>query len=115
VAAAVGDAAGLSPGDAWRLPYVEACVLEALRLLPPAYMVGRCATRDVAVAGWELPQGETRGAPGREVRPAWASLLSTAGCARLPPAAAETHFPSFHFRFLSCRHHRAGISLPAAP
>ena len=29
------------------LPYLEAVVLETLRLRPPAYIVGRCASRDV--------------------------------------------------------------------
>ena len=43
---------GLDAGDFRHLPYTEACVLETLRIRPPAYMVGRCASRDV-----ELHQG----------------------------------------------------------
>ena len=32
------------------LPYLEAVVLETLRLRPPAYIVGRCASRDLQLA-----------------------------------------------------------------
>lgn len=42
-----------------RLPYVEAVVLEALRLYSPAYMVGRCACRDVELAGGHRLQAGT--------------------------------------------------------
>lgn len=37
----------LDAGDYSKLPYTEACILETLRIRPPAYMVGRCAARDV--------------------------------------------------------------------
>lgn len=46
--------------DCPRLPYTEACVLESMRLMPPAYMVGRCAHhRDVTLDGREFPRGTT--------------------------------------------------------
>lgn len=41
------------------LRYVEAVVLEALRLYSPAYMVGRCANSDIQLAGYNLPAGTT--------------------------------------------------------
>ena len=37
----------LDAGDYSKLTYTEACILETLRIRPPAYMVGRCASRDV--------------------------------------------------------------------
>ena len=40
-----------------RLPVLEAIVLEALRLYSPAYMVGRCACRDVVLLGPPGPGG----------------------------------------------------------
>jgi cytochrome P450 len=50
----------LGPGVLPQLPYVTAVVLEALRLWSPAYMVGRCANRDVELAGgYVLPAGTT--------------------------------------------------------
>ena len=42
-----------------RLKYCEAVVYEAMRLAPPAYMVGRCCAEDVRVAGYDLPKGTT--------------------------------------------------------
>jgi cytochrome P450 len=57
-----GDAAGAvpGPGDLPQLPYLTAVVLEALRLWSPAYMVGRCAAKDVQLAGgYTLPAGTT--------------------------------------------------------
>ena len=32
------------------LPYLASVILETLRLRPPAYIVGRCASRDVQLA-----------------------------------------------------------------
>ena len=48
-----------SAADYARMPYVEATVLETMRLLPPAYMVGRCCAEDVVVGGYDLPEGTT--------------------------------------------------------
>ena len=48
-----------SAADVARMPYVEATVLETMRLLPPAYMVGRCCAEDVVVGGYDLPEGTT--------------------------------------------------------
>ena len=46
--------------DCARLPFTEACILESMRLKPPAYMVGRCAHhRPVSLGGFDHPQGTT--------------------------------------------------------
>jgi cytochrome P450 len=51
------------PADVGRLPFTEAILLEALRLLPPAYIVGRCAQAGVDAFGpgarCTLPPGTT--------------------------------------------------------
>src|SRR5690606_30209488 len=39
------------------LPYTRAVFLEALRLCPPAWVIGRRAVRDVVVANWRFPAG----------------------------------------------------------
>ncbi|WP_295823306.1 cytochrome P450 [uncultured Deinococcus sp.] len=51
--------AGRDPdaADARALPYVNACIQEALRLYPPAWIVPRQATEPVTVAGYDLPAG----------------------------------------------------------
>lgn len=41
------------------LPYLEAIVLEALRLYSPAYMVGRCNNAPALVGGFALDAGTT--------------------------------------------------------
>jgi len=41
------------------LPLTTACVFEAMRLRPPAYLVGRCAARDVRLGPWRVPGGTT--------------------------------------------------------
>lgn len=38
--------------------YLQAVVLEALRLRPPAYIVGRCAAREAQLGAFSLPAGE---------------------------------------------------------
>lgn len=48
-----------SASDARNLPYTEAVVLEALRMYAPAYMVGRCACKDVQLGEYALPAGTT--------------------------------------------------------
>ena len=55
-----GDGATLDAGDFSKLPYTEACVLETLRIRPPAYMVGRCAAKDVELRpGVRVTKGTT--------------------------------------------------------
>jgi cytochrome P450 len=58
-----GAARAPAPADVGRLPYLEAVLLEALRLLPPAYIVGRCAAAGAGAFGpagrFSLPPGTT--------------------------------------------------------
>lgn len=42
-----------------QMPYLEAVVLEALRLYSPAYMVGRCARAETSLGPYVLPAGTT--------------------------------------------------------
>jgi cytochrome P450 len=48
-----------SARDAAKLPFITAVVYETMRLLPPAYLVGRCAARDVSLGPWRIPMGTT--------------------------------------------------------
>ncbi len=41
-----------------QLPYLEAVVLETLRLRPPAYIVGRCAAEADDLAGYHVQPGK---------------------------------------------------------
>ena len=56
---------GLSWGPAAAVPhcsdlqYLDAVLLETMRVLPPAYMVGRCAKDDVTLGDWDIPKGTT--------------------------------------------------------
>ena len=47
------------PDDAGSLPLIESILLETMRLLPPAYIVGRCAAADAAIAGVTVSAGTT--------------------------------------------------------
>lgn len=49
------DAEGTA--DVSHAPYLQAVVLETLRLRPPAYIVGRCAARAVRLGAFSLPAG----------------------------------------------------------
>ena len=42
---------------------LEAVILESLRLLPPAYLVGRCATASIELCGYRVPEGEHKTVP----------------------------------------------------
>jgi cytochrome P450 len=52
---------GRSPtaADVPNLPYTEQVVAEAMRLYPPAYVIGREATVPVELGGYRLPRGTT--------------------------------------------------------
>lgn len=47
----------LTPDSAQQLRYLQAVVLESLRLRPPAYIVGRCAAQSVRLGPHSLPAG----------------------------------------------------------
>ncbi|KAK9903986.1 hypothetical protein WJX75_001915 [Coccomyxa subellipsoidea] len=53
------DGAEPLPANVQELRYLQAVVLETLRLRPPAYIVGRCAATDVSLGGHQLPKGTT--------------------------------------------------------
>jgi cytochrome P450 len=46
-----------SPDDYPRLRYTEMVLAESMRLFPPAWSVGRMATSDVKIGGYDLPAG----------------------------------------------------------
>lgn len=43
--------------DAKNLPYTRALINETMRLLPPAWVIGRKAIEDVEIGGWTVPRG----------------------------------------------------------
>lgn len=45
--------------DLPRLPYVDAVLKEAIRLYPPAYLLGREAVAGCEMGGWRIPAGAT--------------------------------------------------------
>jgi cytochrome P450 len=49
----------LTPADLPRLGYTTQVLHEALRLCPPAAVIGRTAMRDIAVDGYRIPAGTT--------------------------------------------------------
>jgi cytochrome P450 len=60
--------AGRTPAvaDQPRLRYTEQVVTEAMRLYPPAYVIGREALVDCTIGGWHVPRGTTL------IMPQWA-------------------------------------------
>ena len=52
----LGDRAP-TPADYPRLPYTEMVVAESMRILPPAWVIGRLAIEDVEIGGWMIPRG----------------------------------------------------------
>src|ERR1700736_6589237 len=56
--AAIGDCE-LTPADLPRLGYTTQVLHEALRLCPPAAVIGRTAMRDISVGGSRVPAGTT--------------------------------------------------------
>ncbi len=45
--------------DVRRLPYTEHVVAESMRLFPPAWALGRLASEDVDIGGWEVKAGDS--------------------------------------------------------
>ena len=45
--------------DLPRLPYVEKVIVEAMRLYPPVWVMGRETTRDCVIGGFRTPRGTT--------------------------------------------------------
>jgi cytochrome P450 len=57
--AVLGATRAPGAGDYGALQHASAVVLETMRLLPPAYLVGRCADVDVRLGPYSLPKGTT--------------------------------------------------------
>jgi len=58
--AEVGSAMGErepTADDVPRLPFTRAVIEEAMRLYPPAWMIGRCAIREDVIGGYRIPAG----------------------------------------------------------
>jgi len=56
---AAADARPFRAADLPRLPFAEAVIKEALRLYPPAYVIGREALQDCIVGDYAIPAGAT--------------------------------------------------------
>lgn len=48
-----------TPDDLPNLPYTEAVITEAMRVYPPVYLIGREATTDLALGGYQVKKGYT--------------------------------------------------------
>jgi cytochrome P450 len=48
-----------TPDDLHNLPYTEAVITEAMRVLPPVYLIGREATCDLELGGYLVRKGTT--------------------------------------------------------
>ena len=48
-----------TPEDLGQLPYTDAVITEAMRLYPPAYLIGREATQDLELGGYRIKKGYT--------------------------------------------------------
>lgn len=48
-----------TPADPARMPYLEQVLLEALRLYPSAYLIGREAIENCEIGGYDIPRGMT--------------------------------------------------------
>jgi cytochrome P450 len=59
LAAALGGRARLEADDAARLPYARQVLMEAMRLYPPAWFVGRTALEAVELGSYTVPKGAT--------------------------------------------------------
>jgi len=57
-AAVLGDRSATA-ADWPRLPFIEQVVLEAMRLYPPAFVMGREAIQPLAIGGYHVPAGTT--------------------------------------------------------
>ena len=53
----VGDKEQVLDSDLHSMPYLDMCVSETLRIIPPAQVIDRVAARDVNVKGIRLPAG----------------------------------------------------------
>jgi cytochrome P450 len=49
------------PGDLPALAYTRAAISEAIRLYPPAWIIGRAVTAGTTLGGWHLPPGSLAG------------------------------------------------------
>ena len=57
--AVLGETRAPDAADYMKLHHAAAVVLETMRLMPPAYLVGRCADVDVQLGEHRLPKGTT--------------------------------------------------------
>lgn len=81
-----------------QLHFLEAVILESMRLLPPAYLVGRCTTTALQLKGHTVPQGEwpITILPANTECPAGIQLLSTFQCKTAKNAPhTPTGYPAF--------------------